>query len=156
GGTSHFSEPTFIGFSPEAQKIIVEEAHKRGRAAETHATTIEGLRMALEAGIDNIQHPELLTPREMPDELVQMIVKRNVGCSMLVSTMTGDAWTKHLKSKADAEKKIQDAVKKAPDRPKTFAEERRQEADLEVALEVRRQNAQKLIKAGCRTTAGTD
>src|SRR5215471_6157218 len=78
GGTSHFSEPTFIGFSPEGQKIIVEEAHKRGRAAETHATTIEGLRLALEAGIDNIQHPELLTPREMPDDLVQMIIRKNV------------------------------------------------------------------------------
>jgi len=156
GGTSHFSEPTFIGFSPEAQKVIVEEAHKRGRAAETHATTIEGLRLALEAGIDNIQHPELLTPRAMPDDIVRMIADRHVTCSMLVSSMTGDAWTKHLKTKADAEKKIQEATKKNPDRPKTFDEERRQAAELETALEVRRQNAQKLIQAGCRTTVGTD
>jgi imidazolonepropionase-like amidohydrolase len=157
GGTRHFSEPTIIGFSPEAQKIIVEEAHKRGRAAETHATTIEGLRLALEAGIDAIQHPELLTPRAIPDDLVQSIVKKNVTCSMLVSSMTGDAWTKHLKTKADAEKKIQDAAaKKTADRPKTFAEQRKQEADLDVPLEIRRQNAQKLIQAGCRTTVGTD
>src|SRR5215470_10684282 len=137
GGTSHWAEPTFIGFSPEAQKIIVDEAHKRGRAAETHATTIEGLRLALEAGIDAIQHPELLTPRAIPDDLVQLIVQKHVSCSMLVSSITGDAWTKHLKTKADAEKKLQDAARKAPDRPKTFAEERRQEADLEVALEMR-------------------
>jgi imidazolonepropionase-like amidohydrolase len=156
GGTSHFSEPTFIGFSPEAQKIIVEEAHKRGRAAETHSTTIEGLRLSLEAGIDAIQHPELMTPREMPNDLVQMIVQRHVTCSMLVSSMTGDAWTKHLKTKEAAEKKIQEAAKKSPDRPRTFAEERRQASDLEVGLEVRRQNAKKLIQAGCRTTVGTD
>ena len=42
GGTSHFSQPTFIGFSPAAQKVLVEETHKRGRAVETHSTTIEG------------------------------------------------------------------------------------------------------------------
>ena len=157
GGTSHFSEPTFIGFSPEAQKVIVEEAHKRGRAAETHSTTVEGLRLSLEAGIDNIQHPELLTPRAIPDDLVQLIVKKNAGCSMLVSSMTGDAWTKHLKTKADTEKKLQDTTaKKTADRPKTFAEQRKQEADLDIPLEIRRQNAQKLIQAGCRTTVGTD
>jgi len=28
GGTSHFSQPTFIGFSPAAQKVLVEETHK--------------------------------------------------------------------------------------------------------------------------------
>ena len=28
GGTSHFSEPTFIGFSADAQKVIVEEGHR--------------------------------------------------------------------------------------------------------------------------------
>jgi imidazolonepropionase-like amidohydrolase len=156
GGTSHWAEPTFIGFSPEAQKIIVDEAHKRGRAAETHATTIEGLRLALEAGIDAIQHPELLTPRAIPDDLVQLIVQKNVTCSMLVSSMTGDAWTRHLKTKSDGEKKLEEAAKKNPGRAKTFAEQRRQEADLDVPLEVRRQNAQKLIRAGCRTTVGTD
>src|SRR5262249_15412298 len=39
---------------------------------------------------------------------------------------------------------------------RTFAEERKQAADLETGLEMRRQNAQKLIQAGCRTTVGTD
>src|SRR5262249_3905595 len=29
GGTSHFSEPTFIGFSPEAQRVIVDAGHAR-------------------------------------------------------------------------------------------------------------------------------
>jgi imidazolonepropionase-like amidohydrolase len=156
GGTSHFSEPTFIGFSAEAQKIMVDEAHKRGRAAETHATTIEGLRLALQAGIDNIQHPELLTPREIPEELVHMIVEKNASCSMLVSTITGDAWTKHLKTRSDAEKKFQEADKKGSTHDKTSAEERRRATDLEAGLEMRRRNAQKLIQGGCRTTVGTD
>ncbi len=64
GGTSHWNFPTFIGFSPEAQKVIVEEVHKRGLMAETHSTNLEGLRLSVEAGIDLIQHPEVLGDRE--------------------------------------------------------------------------------------------
>ena len=36
---------------------------------------------------------------------------------MLVSTITGEAWEKHLKAKAEAEKKQQEADKKGPARP---------------------------------------
>ena len=133
GGTSHFSQPTLIGFSPEAQKIIVEETHKRGRVAETHSTTIEGLRLSILAGIDLIQHPEILTPREAPDDLVRLIRERNVICSMLVNTMTGEAWRKHLKTKEEAQKKLQEAEKKGDSRAKTSAEERRRDADLGVS-----------------------
>src|SRR5262245_47149422 len=156
GGTSHFSQPTLIGFSPEAQKVIVEETHKRGRAAETHSTTIEALRLSILAGIDLIQHPEILTPREAPDDLVRLIRERKVICSMLVNTMTGEAWRKHLKTKEETQKKLQETEKKADARAKTSAEERRRDADLDVSLEVRRRNAQKLIQAGCTVTVGTD
>jgi len=31
---------------------MVEEAHKRGLSAETHSTTIEGLRISILAGVD--------------------------------------------------------------------------------------------------------
>ena len=60
GGTSHFSDPTFIGFSPEAQK-----AHRRGdaqaRAGGRDALDEpRGLRLSVLAGIDLIQHPEYL------------------------------------------------------------------------------------------------
>lgn len=164
GGTSHFSEPTYIGFSPEAQKVLVDEAHKRGLAAETHSTTIEGLRLSILAGIDLIQHPEVLTPREMPDDLIRLIKERNVLCSMLVSTITGEAWEKHLNDKAEAEKKLQESDKKLQEaekaggdiRLKTFTEERRRAAALGLDLETRRGNAQKLIRGGCIATVGTD
>ena len=156
GGTSHFSQPTLLGFSPEAQKVIVEETHKRGRGAETHSTTVEGLRLSILAGIDLIQHPEILTPREAPDELVRLIKERNVICSMLSNTMTGEAWRKHLKTKEETQKKLQEAEKNGNARAKTSAEERRRDADLGVSLEVRRRNAQKLIHAGCTITVGTD
>ena len=156
GGTSHWGQPTFIGFSPEAQKVMVDEAHKRGLVAETHSTTIEGLRMSILAGIDLIQHPEVLTPRSMPEDLISMIRERKIIGSMLSNTYTGEAWTKHLKTKGEALKKIEESEKKTGKRILTFGEQRRRDADLETGLEVRRQNAQKLIQSGCLITVGTD
>ena len=162
GGTSHFSEPTFIGFSAEAQRVIVDEAHRRGRAAETHSTSIEGLRVSIAAGIDGIQHPELLDGREMPDDLVKTIVDRGLNCSMLASTITGPAWKRHLKSKDEAEKKKAEGKAERekdgprPEREKTTSERRKEAADTGADLEMRRSNAQKLIRAGCRVTPGTD
>ena len=158
GGTSHFSEPTFIGFSLEAQKVMVDAAHARDRAAETHATSVEGLRLSIAAGIDGIQHPELLDGREMPDDLVKVIVDRGLNCSMLASTITGPAWKRHLKTKDEVEKKRADAAKdaKTPAREKTTAEHRKDAAEEGADIEMRRANAQKLIRAGCRVTPGTD
>jgi imidazolonepropionase-like amidohydrolase len=158
GGTAHFARPAFIGFSPEAQKVIVEAAHKRNRVAETHATTIDGLRLSLEAGIDLIQHPEIVGTRELPDALVKMIVDRGVICSMLTNTVTGDAWRKHLKNRDEAEKKRSEEEKKGTQSStaRTSAERRQRDTERGVALEARRRNAQKLIEAGAIVTIGTD
>ncbi len=155
GGTSHFSEPAFIGFSLEAQRTIVERAHARRKMVETHATSLEGLRIALEAGVDGIQHPEMLDGVEMPDELLRQIVPKSIVCSMLVSTITGEAWEKHIKDRADAQKKQQEADEKSR-RARTSFEERQRANELGFGLEVRRSNAQKLIKAGALVTVGTD
>jgi imidazolonepropionase-like amidohydrolase len=162
GGTSHFSEPTFIGFSADAQRVIVEEAHKRNRAAETHSTSIEGLRVSIAAGIDGIQHPELLDGRAMPADLVKTIVDRNLNCSMLASTITGPAWKRHLKTKEEVERKKAEGKAEggkagnASTREKTTAERRKEAAEVGDDLEMRRANAQTLIRAGCRVTPGTD
>jgi imidazolonepropionase-like amidohydrolase len=158
GGTSHFSEPTFIGFSAEAQQAIVEEGHRRNRFVETHSTSVEGLRLSIAAGIDGIQHPELLDGRDMPDDIVAAIHDRELIGSMLASTITGPAWKKHLKTKDEAAKKLAEAQKDAAAvaHEKTTAERRKEAADLGADLEARRRNAQKLIRAGCRLTPGTD
>ncbi|MEO8679536.1 MAG: amidohydrolase family protein [Vicinamibacterales bacterium] len=158
GGTAHFARPAFIGFSPEAQKVMVEEAHRRNKGAETHATTIDGLQMSIDAGIDLIQHPELLGPREMPEAMVRAIAAKNIVCSMLVSTITGDAWTRHLKDRDEAVAKRTEAEKKAtgPLRPRTSAELRQRATDEQFELEMRRKNAQKLVAAGALVTIGTD
>lgn len=157
GGTSHFARPSFIGFSAEAQKVIVDETHNLGRVAETHATTPDGLRLSIEAGIDLIQHPELLSDREMPDDMAQLIAKRGIIASMLTNTITGDAWKKHLADRDAAQRKLAEAEKKdGTRRPLTSAEERQRDADLGLGLQMRRLNAQKLIRAGAIVTVGTD
>jgi imidazolonepropionase-like amidohydrolase len=156
GGTAHFARPAFIGFSPAAQKVIVDEAHRRNKGAETHATTLDGLRMSIDAGIDVIQHPELLGPREMPDSLVKIIVDKKIVCSMLVSTITGDAWKKAMKDRDEAVAKRGDDKAQASQRARTGAELRQRAAEDAIEMQMRRKNAQKLIAAGAVVTIGTD
>lgn len=156
GGTAHFARPSFLGFSAEAQRVMVEAAHARGKKAETHATTPDGLRLSVEAGVDLIQHPEVLGPRELPAALVKAIVDRRVVSSMLVNTITGAPWAKHLEDRAKAEKAQAEAAAKGPARPRTSAERRRDAADTGEELALRRTNAQTLIATGAVVTVGTD
>lgn len=156
GGTSHFGYPVFIGFSERAQKVIVETVHARGLVAETHSTTPEGLRVSLAAGVDLVQHPEVLDV-PMSDELVKMFVDRGVVCGMLSNTITGKPWQDYSKRRVredSARVARADSAKTQAMRQRTEAEQRRDRGDN--GLAVRRQNAQKLIKAGCITAIATD
>lgn len=150
GGTSHFSTPSLIGFSPRAQRVIVEAGHARNKIVETHSTSPEGLRLSVEAGIDLIQHPEMLT-RDYSDELIQLVVDRGALCAMRPNVYTGDTWQAHLKQRKAAQAAN---AKAAPAR--TSAESRAREADAGRWLQIQRDNALRLIKAGCPVTIATD
>ncbi len=175
GGTSHAFFPAMIGFSPAAQKALVDEVHKRGKVAETHATSPEGLRLAVDAGVDLIQHPEA-TDALIPEDLLQEIVSKKIVCSMLENGITGKPWAdfeKQQKSRGDSAKRA-DSVTVAqagdvmktyfdsalaeltprPSRVKTGAEVERDSAS--VRMRVRRENAERLIKAGALITTSTD
>lgn len=157
GGTSHFGYPIFIGFSERAQKVIVDAVHARGLVAETHSTTPEGLRVSLVAGVDLVQHPEVLDV-PISDELVKMFVERNVVCGMLSNTITGKPWQDYIKrrSREDSARvaRADSARAQITARTKTGAELRRDRGDI--GLGVRRANAQKLIAGGCITAIATD
>lgn len=158
GGTSHFGYPVFIGFSERAQQAIVETVHARGLVAETHSTTPEGLLMSLRAGVDLVQHPEVLDV-PMSDELVREFVDRKVVCAMLANTMTGAPWAEYQQRMRRDDSTRQARVDSArargtAERARTEAEQRRDRGDR--GLEIRRANAQKLIKGGCVTTIATD
>lgn len=150
GGTSHFFQPSLITFSPRVQKVIVDETHRRGLIAETHATSPEALRLAVEAGIDLIQHPEILT-RPYPDDLVDLIVERDVICALRSNTLAGEPWRAHQAMRQQADESLRDAPP-----PRTSAERRERERLRGLAYELERSNAQKLIARGCRVTIATD
>jgi imidazolonepropionase-like amidohydrolase len=42
--------------TPEELRVVVEEAHKAHRRVAAHATTKEGIRNAVEAGVDSVEH----------------------------------------------------------------------------------------------------
>jgi len=150
GGTSHFRYPTLIGFSPRQQRVIVEETHKRGLSVETHATSAESLRIAVEAGIDFIQHPEILSTA-YPDELIELIVKQDVICGLRSNTLAGEPWQAHLLTRQQAVDELAEA-----EPPATSAETRRRADRRGDLYQLQRENAERLIQAGCRITIATD
>lgn len=157
GGTSHFGGPIQIGFSDRAQKVMVEAVHARGKIAETHSTTPEGLRMSILAGVDLVQHPEVLdTP--MSDALADLMVERKVVCAILSNTITGQPWQTYVRQKTrdDSTRKARADSNKAEgwQRERTSAERARDRGN--VGMQLRRENAQKLIKRGCTVTIATD
>ena len=167
GATHHFNYPAGISFSPRAQRVIVEETHRRGLVAETHATSLEGLRLSILAGIDLIQHPDNVGNRTITDELVDMIVERGIVCSMLINQFTGPSWQFHVRNMERAREELAAAQARERQRriPPTSAEIRRRVQDtglpqpgsvMEGRWTTKRTNAKKLIEAGCIVTVGTD
>ncbi len=155
GGTSHFSDPVFIGFSRRAQEVMIEEAHKRGKGTDTHSTNNEGVRESLLAGVDLVQHPEALN-EPITDEVVRLYKEHHTIGAMLSNTITGKPWQDYVKRREGADKK---AEAKA-DTARMMGRELTGAERLELAggrdLQIRRDNAKKLIEAGVLLTIGTD
>ena len=57
----------------EEFKAIVDEARRLGRSVSAHATGVEGLEAALNAGVQSIEHGDGLTP-----ELIDRMIKQRV------------------------------------------------------------------------------
>jgi len=161
GGTVHTSFPTTLVFSLRQARAIVEETHRYGKPAETHATSPEGLRIAIEAGVDLVQHPEILEA-PYPEELVRMLVDRKVICSMNINSHTGKSWRDYLagQRRTEAQKKeaAQDTARGTrtwPERPKTQHEIFEQTVRPNVPR-VWRTNAERLVREGCIVSVATD
>jgi imidazolonepropionase-like amidohydrolase len=69
----------FLAFSPRQQAAIVEEAHHAGLTAQAHTVSVEGLRIALEAGCDLIQHANVTGPIPIPEETLALLAKKGTG-----------------------------------------------------------------------------
>jgi imidazolonepropionase-like amidohydrolase len=148
GITTHNLTPAHILFSQRAQDAMVEEIHARGRRADVHATSPEGLRMALLAGIDVIQHPEI-NDRPLSDELLELIARSGAVCSMNVNFWTGDVWEEYISELAEVER-----TERIPKRPPTGLERRLR--GYRRAVSWWRDNAIRLIEAGCTVSTASD
>lgn len=51
-----YADWSYPTLTVDEMKVIVEEAHRAGRKVAAHATTAEGIRNALNAGVDSIEH----------------------------------------------------------------------------------------------------
>jgi imidazolonepropionase-like amidohydrolase len=126
--TAGLTEGGVAQLTIEEMRAIVEEAHKVGRKVACHAIATDGIKNALRAGVDTIEHGTFLD-----DEAIEMMV---AGGAVLVPTLSI--------GKTTAERGLESG------RPLALVENARR------SLESRRTGARKAYEAGVRIAAGTD
>ena len=62
GGGTLTTNNRYRSFSTDELKAIVDEAHNRGKLTTAHAAATEGMRRALEAGVDMMEHALFVEP----------------------------------------------------------------------------------------------
>ncbi len=73
-----------IALSPDAQRAIVEEAHAAGLTAQACAGTPETVKMAIDAGVDLLQHGTSSGRFPMTAETLDLVVTRQLPCVALL------------------------------------------------------------------------
>jgi imidazolonepropionase-like amidohydrolase len=76
----------FLAFSSDAQRAIVEEAHAAGMTAQACSMTPEALKMAIDAGVDLLQHGDVTGRHPMPEETIDLIAARQLPCVAFLVT----------------------------------------------------------------------
>lgn len=89
--SDHRSEG-FLLFSEQAQKRIVDVCHEKGLLVQAHTTSVESLRMEVEAGNDLLQHPDHTGGTPIPEKLMAEIVERQLPCMTLMVTENYMGW----------------------------------------------------------------
>jgi imidazolonepropionase-like amidohydrolase len=78
--------PAFLAFSPRVQEAMVEEAHRAGITAQAHTTSVESLRVAIEAGVEIIQHCDITGPMPIPETTLRLLVDRKTASTVFPMT----------------------------------------------------------------------
>jgi imidazolonepropionase-like amidohydrolase len=93
--------PKDQAFDPDEMKALCDEAHALGRKVMCHALGGAGLRMALEAGVDSIEHGCYL---DEDPELIPMMAERGVVFvpTLTVYTYHSESQASHVKARARA------------------------------------------------------
>lgn len=80
GVTTPGTDPETVAMTDEEIAAVVDEAHRRGVHAATHAHGAEGVKAALEAGVDTVEHGTFLD-----DEAVDLFLEHD---ATLVPTLS--------------------------------------------------------------------
>jgi imidazolonepropionase-like amidohydrolase len=83
---------TSLIFSPRVQNAIVAEAHRAGLTAQAHATSVESLLAAIEAGCDLVQHCNITGPFRLPEATIDLMVERGTGAVVFPFTQRRFDW----------------------------------------------------------------
>lgn len=163
GVTTHVARPSFISFSPRALDAMVGAAHGAGRRVDAHAESIEGLRMAVGAGVDVLQHPETAGGARLPADLIDTLRARGTVCALMPGVVTGVEWARfqrHLElggrmwpaEKPPAMMEAEaDSLQRSGIDPKT-----RPRTVSVTRFQNQRRNAESLIRAGCLVAVASD
>lgn len=81
-------------FSPRVQKVLIEETHRAGKTIQTHTTTVESLQMALELGVDLLQHCTSTGDVPILPESLKLLVDTQTPCAILAYTDRRMEWHK--------------------------------------------------------------
>ena len=76
----------FLAFSPEAQQAIVEEAHAAGLTVQACVMTPEATKVAIDAGVDLLQHVNSSGLYPLPADTLAHLVDRQLPCTALLRT----------------------------------------------------------------------
>lgn len=132
-------------FTMEELRAIVEEAHKQGKKVAAHAALMPGMRMAVEAGIDTIEHGMSEMPHVVDDETVELMAEKG---SIWVPTL----WV-FLRERTEQEQERREMMMRMGPQTKEMRESRRWMDELKEHIP---ENFKKALKAGIRIGTGAD
>ena len=106
----------FIAFSEVGQRLIGEEAHQAGLTVQAHATSPESLKMAIDAGADLLQHPDITGAAPIPPDTLQRMVDQQLPCAAMFVTRRFLDWNaKHGQEPMQGFRQIQQGKDRALD-----------------------------------------
>ncbi len=126
-----FSKGTKVGaqqFTEEEVAALIHEAHMHGRKVAVHAHGADGIKVAIRAGVDTVEHASMID-----DEGLQLAKRAGTFLSMDIYN------TEYTQSEGPKRGELEEFLRK----------------DREVA-EIQRENFRKAVKLGIKITMGTD
>jgi imidazolonepropionase-like amidohydrolase len=115
-------------YTAEEVAALIDEAHMHGRRVAVHAHGADGIKVAIRAGVDTVEHASLID-----DEGLQLAKKNGTWLSMDIYN------TDYTQSEGPKRGELEEFLRK----------------DRDIG-EVQRENFRKAVKAGIKLTFGTD